>query len=182
MRLRLGARPSGQERRASCSKPPAANASATAERERATASLPEGEQLLGGVFSGGAPLPVGVSVPVHCVPRRRQRPPEQPTREVVVLHQRQVLEQPTERDRSGGEPRPACLLRRAHRISRRGLPAGVQGSRGGWRSRHPRQVVPGGSARPHRPCAVSLAAEPAAGRYRALTSETPTSAGDSHQR
>src|SRR6476659_3093542 len=55
-----------------------------------------------------------------------------------------------------GRAGPAYPLRRAHHTSRRGLPAGGQWSRAGWRSHLRRSEVPGGLVRPGRPCAVSL--------------------------
>ena len=47
--------------------------------------LPEREQLLGRVLGGRVPVPVGVGVPVHRVPRLRQISPAHPVREPVVL-------------------------------------------------------------------------------------------------
>ena len=67
-------------------------------------AAPERHELLGGVLGGRSPFPVRVGVPVHRVPRGSDLPPEQPAAGVVVLDEGQVLEQPSQGDRRGGDP------------------------------------------------------------------------------
>jgi len=111
---RLGARPSGQVRRAGRSRPPSASASGAGAGH---GGPPEREELLGAVRGGRVPLPVRVGGPVHRVPRGVPVPTVQPPAEPVVLHVGQVLEHPAQGHRRGADRRP-----QAGRVHAPGLP------------------------------------------------------------
>src|ERR1035438_7861014 len=58
--------------------------------------LPERQELLGGLPRGRVPVPVGVGVPVHRVPRGLRVSPVQPLGAPIVLDTGQVLEHPAQ--------------------------------------------------------------------------------------
>jgi len=68
-------------------------------RERVTAFLPVGDEVLGRVLVGEAQIPLGVGVPIHGVPRSCGVVPVQPAGQPQVLAERDVLEQSAKRQR-----------------------------------------------------------------------------------
>ena len=122
------------------SRPPFASACSTTARDRSTAAFHSASSSSGESFCGRVPFPIGVGVPVDRLPRRPKRPAEETVEEHVGFDERQVLQQPAERDRRRWEPlsrglrfqpatlpheRRALTLERAQQ--RRGLVAGERG-------------------------------------------------------
>jgi hypothetical protein len=65
--------------------------------------IPEGIELCRGVGGGRGELPVGFGLPVDRVPRRAGRRPAELGAGVVLLDQREVLEQTAEGQRTGAD-------------------------------------------------------------------------------
>src|SRR5262249_24662083 len=108
--------------------------------------LPERHELRGAVLDGRVPLPAGIGIPVHRVPRRPGPPPRRPLGGVLVFGEGHVLQQPAqgyrrraERRAQPGRVQPAALPREDRTLALQGTQEG-----GGLiaRGRRPRKALP----------------------------------------
>ena len=108
--------------------PPSASASSNAERERATAPR-QSVMSCSGVSSAAVRHSQSGSASQSTVSHGGpDLSPEQPPAGVVVLDEGQVLEQPAQGDRRGGDPSPAARPRRVLRTSTPRTRARARGS------------------------------------------------------